>query len=352
MLLKARRLDTTPPEDVIKGMLPETGVAFLYGPSWHGKSLVVLAMEMAIANGLPFMGREVKQGRAVMSMGEGLYDAGVRKQALIMASGEAGITLSDAGLFFEDQGFDLGDKTQAQLAIQRWKPIAGLQIAAIDPVTMFTGGRPIESPAVAARLMSNAIMISQQLRVLILLVHHTTKNSDDMRGAKVLFDLADCVIFVKDNVISHRKMKAGPLPDPAEFEIEPVGWIDDETGEMVRTAIVRQVTDDLDDDDLADLGNARKDIGTIAAQAVIRHGLEEQFAADAREQGVPLHPLIRKSLAVKRGEADAADAEEPAADASAEADGKPRLIRGTGLDPRAQKRTGIKPVSKGPLAVG
>jgi hypothetical protein len=57
-----------PPDDewLIDDVLPSEGIGLCYGPSGAGKTFGVLEMTLAIARGVPFVGREVQQGTAVL----------------------------------------------------------------------------------------------------------------------------------------------------------------------------------------------------------------------------------------------------------------------------------------------
>ncbi|MDT9272727.1 MAG: AAA family ATPase, partial [Limnospira sp. PMC 1234.20] len=55
----------------VKNMLPETGVAFLYGPSGECKTFVVVDLAAHIALGLPFRDAATKAGSVAILAGEG-----------------------------------------------------------------------------------------------------------------------------------------------------------------------------------------------------------------------------------------------------------------------------------------
>jgi hypothetical protein len=57
-----------PPDDewLIDDLLPSEGIGLCYGPSGAGKTFGVLEIALAIARGVPFVGREVQQGTAVL----------------------------------------------------------------------------------------------------------------------------------------------------------------------------------------------------------------------------------------------------------------------------------------------
>ena len=81
-LISANDLDTSPVEQLADGIIPRLGVGIMWGPSTAGKSLVALDLALAVANGTPFLGRNILHpGRVAYALGEGLSGMGVRKQA-------------------------------------------------------------------------------------------------------------------------------------------------------------------------------------------------------------------------------------------------------------------------------
>src|ERR1700751_2313805 len=82
MIIDADKLGKGPPGGLGRGRAPRVGIGFWYGPRYTGKSLAVdVELALAVANGVPFFGRETVHGTSIVCFGEGLYDAGVRKVA-------------------------------------------------------------------------------------------------------------------------------------------------------------------------------------------------------------------------------------------------------------------------------
>src|SRR5215469_11898029 len=108
-LVSAEDLDTSPPEYLVEGMIPFVGTGFIWGESRWGKSLLVNGeLALAVANGTEFFGRQTVQGSVAICLGEGLYDAGVRKQARLARE------LDDRIKVKEDLARNFGDAAAAE----------------------------------------------------------------------------------------------------------------------------------------------------------------------------------------------------------------------------------------------
>lgn len=254
------QLSRKPVRYVIEGMIPETGVGILYGPSTAGKSLVALKMGLDLVNGAPFFGYETVKGDVVMCLGEGAADAGIRLEALIAksvheepaddCSGNCTGTecrctktvwLEEEGLFYVKRPFALWDEGERRAAIAKFRSVGpNLRMVVFDTLTLFARGKSLEWPTPASQIMSYLKDMAEELGCFVLAVHHTNKDGKKMRGAQVLFDEADVVIRVSDGTITNEKQKTGSLFDPIPYEIEVVWWTDEETGERVQTALVHE----------------------------------------------------------------------------------------------------------------
>lgn len=63
---------------LIKGILPETGLSLLFGPSGEGKSFVAIDWACCVSTGQPWLGHKVKQGHVLYIAAEG--SAGLKKR--------------------------------------------------------------------------------------------------------------------------------------------------------------------------------------------------------------------------------------------------------------------------------
>lgn len=64
-------MELPPPEWLVSDLIPEGGLAQVYGAQKRNKTFVTLDMALSVATGRPFHGVEVKQGRVTYVIGEG-----------------------------------------------------------------------------------------------------------------------------------------------------------------------------------------------------------------------------------------------------------------------------------------
>ena len=81
--------DLPPPEWLIEGLVPQDGLAVLYGEPAAGKSFVSLDWALSVATGAPWLGREVKQGEVVYIYAEGAQGLTRRARAWFQEHGKA-----------------------------------------------------------------------------------------------------------------------------------------------------------------------------------------------------------------------------------------------------------------------
>jgi hypothetical protein len=297
MLIDSDQLDTSLPEWLVEGMIPRVGVGFWYGQRWTGKSLVVdVELALAIANGVPFFGREVRKGTVIVGLGEGLNDAGIRKQVRLerekqdRAAHAAQIKISDgddaAKAWLDDQPVYDGanvkyltapfalatirDDGEAEISkslrafITRAKKIKNLELVIVDSLSDFTGTISISNDTSANRVMQGLKRLASELNCFVLCIAHPTEKGDKMIGAGRLGNAADLIVKstpeAKDgegrdvSTVICEKNKYGGRFEPFSYAVEPYKWIEpildewgDPTGEgkLASSATVRQL--DLDD---------------------------------------------------------------------------------------------------------
>lgn len=314
MLINADTLSTDPVELVAEAIgLPRVGMGFIHGPSRHAKSLVTNnELGLAIANGTEFFGKPTVHGSVALCLGEGLYDAGIRKQARL--SREQKDRLEQAGQIAADQGsaaaqawldeqppftderlfvmtrpFPVPVRSEGQLtqeltrAITELRQIPDLELVILDTVSNFTGGLSISNDASANRFLLGMEAMMSALDCCVLGVTHSKSDGSGMNGSQRLFNGADFVIAVKPEsgapvtpggsptgaVLVSEKNKFGEPFEPLGYKIEPCAWHeparDPETDELipgtpprlVTSATVRLSTDDDSDTSLRMPGTGR-----------------------------------------------------------------------------------------------
>ena len=74
-----------PPEWLIAGLVPEDGLVVLYGEPSVGKSFVALDWGLSVAEGIPWLGHDVRQGKVVYIYAEGARGLRRRSDAWLKA---------------------------------------------------------------------------------------------------------------------------------------------------------------------------------------------------------------------------------------------------------------------------
>jgi len=296
-LLRADQLDTSPPEYVVEGMLPDFGVGFGYGGSYTGKSLTLgVELVLAIANGVPFFGHEAVQGSAAWCLGEGQADAGVRiKARLIREQHDRSVQAAEIARL---QGQDAADAWLAALppytddrmrirttAFQvpftsQNEPSEELRKAAdelglIDDLRLIVldtarrhSSLSLSNGTTSNRFMMGMSWLAAQLQCTVMAVGHPVAKGHGEVGlpGDTLFGSSDFVWRIQagedstseapNAMIIAEKVKSGPLFPPLAYELERIQWrqppTDPETGEdilgvplvTVRSATVRQRADE------------------------------------------------------------------------------------------------------------
>lgn len=306
MLVDAADLDTSLPEWLVDKTCPRVGVGFWYGERYTGKSLAVdVELALAVANGVPFFGRETVQGTVIVGLGEGLYDAGIRKEVRIarekqdraaraaqIAVGEgddaAKAWLDSLPPYTDDKVKyltkpfalatirDAGESEASRSLrafITRARKIKDLELVVLDSLSDFTGDISISNDTSANRVIQGLKRIASELNCFVLCVAHPTERGNKMLGAGRLANAADFVAKStpegKDgdgrdvSTVICEKNKYGGRFEPFSYAVEEYKWWepildewDDPTGEakLATSATIRP----LDMDDMP-----REDVKTV-----------------------------------------------------------------------------------------
>jgi len=190
--------DLNADEFLVDGILPSQGLATLYGPPKSYKSFVGVDVALAVAQGVPWGGREVKQGPVVYVAGEGV--AGLRKRVKGFRM-HHGIDGRDVPFFLVSARLNLGaavgDTTALVTAV---RGVLGAQqpaLVVIDTLSRMLAGQS-ENAEGMFNFVNNAEALSEALGCVVLAVHHEGKNADaGMRGSSNLLGAVVAAIRVR-----------------------------------------------------------------------------------------------------------------------------------------------------------
>lgn len=180
---------------VIEGLLP-VGLTVLYGATGSGKTGVAVRIAAAIAGGISDFG-EVNVGSVLYVASEDRFGA---EERLLAAAIHEHLSFSTAPIGIADaMSIGLAKSKSFILAeAERLSAATGYPIRAIIFDTYGTAlgdlSQDDAQPATAATCTLEEV--SRLLNCSVVVVHHSGKNSSDMRGSQVLADRADAVIRV------------------------------------------------------------------------------------------------------------------------------------------------------------
>lgn len=200
----------------VRGVLPEQGLAAIYGPSGSGKSFLAIDLCAAIARGRPWFDKHVTGAPVVYLALEGEAGIRLRVQAWEKHHQEK---LPD-GLNFILEPFDL--TSQQDLAnLLAVLPRGGVCI--IDTLNRAAPGLDENASKDMGQVLKAAKTIQAQTAGLVVLVHHTGKDAGKgLRGHSSLFAAMDAVIEVEraPGLRSWRVGKAKDGEDGASYTFD------------------------------------------------------------------------------------------------------------------------------------
>lgn len=164
---------------IIKGVLPQAGLAVVYGASGSGKSFAVLDMGMAIARGLPWRGKRTKQGRVAYIAAEGAD--GFRKRIAAYAQHQ-GVDLAGVPMTVLNAAPNLLEKQDAVDVAKGVKASGGADVIIIDTLAQTTPGANENAGEDMGKALGYCKRIHEVTGALVLLIHHSGK--DATKGAR------------------------------------------------------------------------------------------------------------------------------------------------------------------------
>lgn len=225
-LLDAEDLLTLPPPAWrIDNLLPQGGVAVLYGLPGCGKSFVALSFALCIAARLPWVGRPTTWAPTLYAAGEGVHGLGSRVRAFLDAHAVTAPQLR--GHFYATDPLNLLDAAAvADLVSELPDIMPGL--LTIDTVARAMPGADENS----ARDMGAMIAAVDRIRgtdptLTTLLVHHTGKDGENERGSSALRGAADVMLRLENDggqlTLTVTKQRDAAAGDPIRLRLLPFG---------------------------------------------------------------------------------------------------------------------------------
>jgi KaiC/GvpD/RAD55 family RecA-like ATPase len=231
-----------PQEWLIKGVLPKADLAVIFGPSGSGKSFVALDLAMAIARGVSWRDRRVKQGKVVIVAAEGGSGVQLRLKAYQQHHGLGAEDMDEIGIVLAAPNFldheDIGE------VIGEIRKFGDVATVIIDTFAQVTPGANENTSEDMGRALANLKLLNRGLDTTALIVHHAgkdpTKGSRGWSGLKAAADVQLEIVRKsdRDRYVKVEKMKDGE--DGGEFWFE-LGVVDlgiDADGDPLSSCVV------------------------------------------------------------------------------------------------------------------
>lgn len=236
-------LRRTPPKWLVKGVVPQAGLAVIYGASGSGKTFFTFDLCAAIVRGAPWRGMPVVEGRGVYVVAEG---AGGFRNRLEAYCQSHDVDPSAFGMGVIADAPNLMDKAQVKELLDALKAFGPVSFVVVDTYARaMVGGNENDSKD-AGLVIAHCGRIHKATGALVILVHHSGKEpGSGARGSSALRAAADLEIEVtggaKTRAATITKMKDGEDGKQYGFRLGEVVLGEDEDGFPVTSCVVEHV---------------------------------------------------------------------------------------------------------------
>lgn len=241
LLSGADLLNAQPLRWLVRGVLPNEGLAALYGPSGSGKSFLALDLGAAVAGGASeWFGNRVTRASVTYCALEGERGMGKRAEAW---SASRALPLP-TGLQFVTQGIDLRQERDiADLATAILAAGGRYGLVVVDTLNRAAPGADENASRDMGELIEACKTLQRRIGGLVLLVHHTGKDgTKGLRGHSSLYAALDAAIEVtrtdERREWSVAKSKDGMDGERTAFALRVVELGHDEDGEPITSCVV------------------------------------------------------------------------------------------------------------------
>lgn len=229
------------PTWIVKDVLPQAGLAVVFGASGSGKTFLALDLAAAVALGLPWRGHKSKRGRVAYLVAEGA--AGFRKRVRAYCQWH-NVKLGDDALVVHGGAPNLLLPGDTRALIESLQAAGELAVVVIDTAAQVTPGGNENTSEDMGRLVAHCRKIHEATGALVLLIHHSGKDaSKGARGWSGLRAAVDAELEVirEDNgvrTVTLSKQKDAADGDRLGFTLRTVEICTDEDGDPVTSCVV------------------------------------------------------------------------------------------------------------------
>lgn len=237
-------IDAPPLRWLVRGLLPQAEIGVIYGASKAGKTFFVLDVVAAIARGVPWRGRRVRQGVVAYVCAEGAGGFRLRVQAYAQHHGADLAALPLHVLGDAPNLMEAGDVRDLVAALQALPELAAV---VIDTLAQTTPGANENSGEDMGRALGHCKVLHRETGAMVLLVAHSGKDEGrGVRGWSGVLAAMDVAIRVERLTEHDRAAVVDKLKDGAgegegfPFRLLGVTLGHDEDGEDVTSCVIEE----------------------------------------------------------------------------------------------------------------
>lgn len=229
-LLTPAELAALPPVRwLVRGVLPQEGIAAVYGPPGSGKSFLTLDLLAHVADGRDWFGCRVNAGAVVYLGLEG--EAGIAQRVQAWQSQNGPLPAAFRAILSPLDIRKPADRAELVQAVKRGGMAGGLLV--LDTLNRAAPGADENSSAEMGEIIGAAKALQAELGGLVLLVHHSGKDAArGLRGHSSLLAALDASLEVTRDG-DRREWRIGKAKDGEDGKAHPF-----------RLAVVELGTDD------------------------------------------------------------------------------------------------------------
>lgn len=210
---------------LIDGVIVEDAMGEIFGTSGHHKTFLILQMLFCIAHGIPFHGREVKQGKVVYMAGEG--HSGLKKRLNALCE-YYDVELDRKAFLVPDISLNLMDEDSVKEFGVYLATKGEIKMLVIDTLVSYTNGMDMNGDVHWNSIKYNIVQyIKPYVQTVSWITHTGLKEQKRAKGSSQRYADSDYVLQVqKSNTntsLIYHKNKDRELSNPIKFIMKHVG---------------------------------------------------------------------------------------------------------------------------------
>ena len=178
--------------ELVEDVLPERGIAMVYGPSGKGKTFWTLDLAFHVQNGAQWRDKDVKRGDVMYVAAEAGRGIKKRIQAVKVLNPDW------RAPFIADAAPNLSSMPSIQAVRDAARAVGTPAMLIVDTMSASFEGDDSSQKDVA-QMIRNLKILADDLQCLVVFVHHTTKDGGSFRGSGVLYNDVDAVLELESS---------------------------------------------------------------------------------------------------------------------------------------------------------